>query len=651
MSNYKWHFALTDGGTEEGFADAGMTHFASDPHHYIAREIIQNSLDAKDESKKGEPVVVEFKLFKVPTEEAIPDLDGYKKILNENIESNKSAPDSKKFFTTALKKINNKDINVLSISDSSTVGIKDINKEVGRWHGLIKMKGKGAQQQRNQGGTFGIGKSAPFVCSELRTVLYNTKNVQGESAFIWKSMFTTHGTPKKTGDGFYCNVSKDDNGETHTNGITDSKIKPSFINRDHNGADVFILGFIKPEKEKQDKKADPWNVILQRVVLDNYFVALYDNELRVIIKDEIKGRSYEINSANVIDKMKIDYKFRGNDSNYPFLDAYVNAKPIETSIEGLGKCKLFIQLNNDYVKKHVAYMRLLKMLVYSQQNPNLSTAYSALFICTNKPGNTFLSKCEGPTHSSWKHGQHKDSLKAKTVLLRISKFINSSLRDMTVDDYSKESILGGLPQFTYIDESENPGDNGDPNQESDEGDDSFDLKSITMNMNDLKYIKPNPSRKKKRKRKVKVEDGYDAGDEQGEGSGGREDEGGNGGDKPGDKGFGDLDGRKDGEWKIKKLPKSQYDYRCFQEAGSTEYKLVISTKNEKKCQISFYANGVDVDKNEEIIIERAIEEETGEELKVNKNIISDVDTYPDPKIIKITTKEDRKFGVELELYA
>ena len=55
--------------------------------------------------------------------------------------------------------------------------------------------------------------------------------------------------------------------------------------------------------------------------------------------------------------------------------------------------------------------------------------------------------------------------------------------------------------------------------------------------------------------------------------------------------------------------------------------------------------------NEEIIIERAIDEETGEELKVNNNLISDVDTHPDPKIIKITTKENRKFGVELELYA
>ena len=48
---------------------------------------------------------------------------------------------------------------------------------------------------------------------------------------------------------------------------------------------------------------------------------------------------------------------------------------------------------------------------------------------------------------------------------------------------------------------------------------------------------------------------------------------------------------------------------------------------------------VDVEKNEEIIIESAIEQETGKELKVNRNIISDVETYPDPKIIKIKLKK------------
>ena len=44
-------------------------------------------------------------------------------------------------------------------------------------------------------------------------------------------MFTTHGVPKKRGEGFYCNVSNHKNGEIYTNGITDNKIKPSFIDR------------------------------------------------------------------------------------------------------------------------------------------------------------------------------------------------------------------------------------------------------------------------------------------------------------------------------------------------------------------------------------------------------------------------------------
>ena len=47
---YKWHFAKTGGSDEEGLEDAGLSYFKSDPHHYIARETIQNSLDAKDES-------------------------------------------------------------------------------------------------------------------------------------------------------------------------------------------------------------------------------------------------------------------------------------------------------------------------------------------------------------------------------------------------------------------------------------------------------------------------------------------------------------------------------------------------------------------------------------------------------------------------
>ena len=117
---------------------------------------------------------------------------------------------------------------------------------------------------------------------------------------------------------------------------------------------------------------------------------------------------------------------------------------------------------------------------------------------------------------------------------------------------------------------------------------------------------PKPSRKKKRKRKVKVEDGFDAGDEAGAGSGGPGEDGGGGGDQSGTQDFGEEEGRKKGEWKMKKLPKSQFNYKCFQESGSDDYKLVISTKNEQSCQIKFYANGVDTEKNEEINLLEAV---------------------------------------------
>ena len=298
MKNYIWHFAKTGGSDEEGLEDAGLSYFKSDPHHYIARETIQNALDAKDPDKSGEPVVVEFRLFKVPPDKAIPDIEKYKIIINENIEANQTNPNAKKFFKNALAKVNNQQLDILCISDSSTVGVKDINKDQGRWHGLLKMKGEGAKNQRDIGGTFGIGKAAPFVCSGLRTVLYNTKNVQDETAFIWKSIFTTHGRPKRRGVGFYSDVVKDDVGETYTNGINIKKIRPLFIERDHYGTDLYILDFKKPESKQ------PWNIILQRVILNNYFIAIYDNKLRVILKDEAKNINYEITSTNIIDIMK-----------------------------------------------------------------------------------------------------------------------------------------------------------------------------------------------------------------------------------------------------------------------------------------------------------------------------------------------------------
>ena len=163
MSDYSWYFPPSKGGDEQGFEDSSMNWFKKDPHHYIARETIQNSLDARNEKSGKEPVFVEFRFFRADMKDAIPDLDGYKKTLQENLEAQSDNKVAQKFFKRALSICEQKTLNILSISDSNTVGIKDINKPKGRWHGLIKMVGKGAQEQRNMGGTFGIGK-VTFFC-------------------------------------------------------------------------------------------------------------------------------------------------------------------------------------------------------------------------------------------------------------------------------------------------------------------------------------------------------------------------------------------------------------------------------------------------------------------------------------------------------
>ena len=561
MSEYKWHFPKTEGGVEQGFEDSSMAYFKSDPHYYIARETIQNALDARDESKKGEPVVVEFKLFKADVSDAIPNLEEYQIILEQNLKSNSTNSNAKRFFKRAIEISKQKTLNILSISDSNTVGVNDINKDKGRWHGLIKMVGKGSQEQRNMGGTFGIGKAAPFVCSELRTVFYNTINKQNESAFIWKSIFTTHGRPKRQGYGFFCDYSVKDN-ETIANGLTVENMKPSFADRNYNGTDLFILGFRKPIV-KNDKKASKhsWHVLFKRVILNNYFASLYDNELRIIMKDEVEKKDYEINSSNVIEFMKQDYTFSRLDrsiiTNYPYLDAYSDKRNQivrDLHIEGLGKCKIYLKLDKDYPRR-VAYMRLPKMLVESKSNVRLKTGYAALFICDNVKGNKFLSKCEDPTHQEWKAGWSDKEELAKKVLRRISKEINRVLASLITETYNEETILSGLEQFTFADESEMPLESeGDSDEDSGDGEDGFTLDELEIETHDLDFIKPNPEKKKKRKKKVKTEEGFGTGEGNESGTGGGGENETEGGDTTGSEGFGHEEGGK-GEHKFKNYPR------------------------------------------------------------------------------------------------
>ena len=63
-----WRFPPTNGGLADGFNDSGIAHFSGNPVASLARETIQNSLDAKAGSR---PVEMSFEIQEVGRSEAL----------------------------------------------------------------------------------------------------------------------------------------------------------------------------------------------------------------------------------------------------------------------------------------------------------------------------------------------------------------------------------------------------------------------------------------------------------------------------------------------------------------------------------------------------------------------------------------------------
>jgi hypothetical protein len=661
MSSYKWHFGNNNDGDEEGFNDSNIINFEKSRHHFVAREGIQNILDAKDDGKKGEPAVAEFKLIKVPTVDVIPNIDEYREILEECIKAN-SDDRAQTFFKNALKTIDKKNINVLIMSDYATGGVTGIDSEENsNWYNLIRKKGTSAPQG-NVGGTFGVGKHASFACSGLRTVLYNTKNNEGQSAFIWKSIFASHkiSGDKKRAAGYFCSF---DEKNSQVNGFDGAdNIKPQFLDRKQIGTDICILDFILPEGESRH----PWHQELKFTVMNEYFLAIYQDKLKVVFKDEttLKKQEHQLNSGNIKDEMEQLYKRSKTESgkrlkipniNYPLLDAYIDpSHEMEEKIGALGKCKLYVKIQKDYPKK-VGVMRKPRMLVYQKQDSNLSKNYSALFICDNNQGNNHLLKMEDPTHSEWNPEYTNDINKYESIKRKLWGFIYKELRKLNeqVAGDSFDIDQGNL-FYEDKDEMELKSESTDPEQgEHSKG---LELDVLETPWQDIAKMKPTASKKRRKKKIDESDQGIVPGDDPDliATTGGKTDEdvpphppGPNPLPGPGQI---EVPGKFDGDRKLKKLKKSQYEYRCYQESNSNQFKLVLKTKNDQKCNILFFARGLDKNKNENLGILEVHDKSSSEPLEISDNKLINVSTTPDPLVFNLIFNQNRRFAVEVELY-
>jgi hypothetical protein len=416
-----WNFPANDDGQEIGLNDPGIETFKDNPLSSLAREGLQNSADAADESNK--PVEVHFKKLELPSSE-FPGHAEFKKTLQACRTYAQSSKQTVAFCDKALEVLGGPMLPVLQISDYNTTGltIGAKNDRTSDWFKLTKSVGV---SDKNAGklGSFGIGKHAPFACSDLRTVFYGTKDINQATAFQGVSKLVTHFRDKKVrtqGTGYF-------GIRTGNAPLPDFKSVPLF-ERKRVGADVYVMGF---------HDYPDWESQIIKTVIESFFVAIHQGKLIVKV-----GKT-TLNKTSLPDQIKKHYA--ESDSNF-YADAYYQALTSDDALEfieedflGMGTIRLRLLENKDFRKK-VAMFRRSGMKIFDKGHFQTPLRFAGVFTVEGQALDAMLRTLENPNHSLWEAGRGADPASSKKVLRDIYAWVNDKVR-----------VLGGSENVTEVD--------------------------------------------------------------------------------------------------------------------------------------------------------------------------------------------------------
>lgn len=437
-----WKFPTTNGGSESGHNDTGISMFAGNKISSLAREIIQNSLDAKSVA----PVKVVFKILELPIDQFPEGEEGeFLSIFNRCIERcEMTSEEGLDFYKNGATILGEGPIQFLQISDYNTTGLTD---EDDLWTKLVKTHGRSGKKE-TAGGSYGIGKFAPYAVSDLRTVFYstmydNTCKSQGRSILI------THENNegrKTQGIGYYGEYSDDSCDQIPSDNI------PEFLIRQKPGTTLSIAGF------NADKD---WKNQVAAAVVTNFFVAIEKGELQVSIEgmEEINGESLQkhfeklskLPSGILLAKNKKDIR-----TAQQMYKAFKDGTERDIELNLLGHCKLKILVAKN-LPKEVGIVRNTGMLITKELDGLKSFAgfedFVAICTCDSKKGNTLLRRMENPEHDKFQPERLNNERKTgEKALDDLAKEVRSRIKKLAASDESdSESIDELLPFFSTLD--------------------------------------------------------------------------------------------------------------------------------------------------------------------------------------------------------
>ena len=429
-----WNFPSTNSGREDGWNDSGMSHFTGAPLSSLARETIQNSLDAKLFEEKPVEVVFELKNVK-------PGNIGGEELNLALVASRWSVGElgdlgASQALARAQSILEQREVSCLQVSDQNTIGLPDKN-----WHALTKMQGLSQKEGvEGAGGSHGIGKYAPFAVSSLRTVFYWTCYEQADELvekFQGKAVLMSHGQGnfRTQGTGFY--------GVKQGCEALTTQVPALFRIGNHQGdlirgTSLLIIGF---------NEVRNWQQRIAASVIENYFHAIASGSLIVTIEPDQNTTGtgdFEISDATLANWFSKLESLGGEESMdedgndllrvrayWELTDNTITV--IEKQDDVLGHCRLWIRVG-DGLPSRVALVRRTGMLVTDQQAGLMRFSsykdFVAMCVFEDPSGNELLRRMENPRHDKFEPTRlpEDEREKGRRALNRITRWIRDEIR-------------------------------------------------------------------------------------------------------------------------------------------------------------------------------------------------------------------------------
>ncbi len=435
----KWTFDEIKSGRYQGINDSGIETFNENIIKSLTREVIQNSLDANNEARTT-PVKVSFNVREIEVIK-LPGNFELIEALKMCVYEAKTREDSKAMgiFSEMVEYLSNATIQVLVASDYGTSGLSNVAAGGGTFESLVKSEGYSQKLSSSSGGSFGIGKNAAFSASKVRTVFYNTLNLEGERGFQGVTILTSHKSPQtgimRLAKGFY----------PLDPIMESSNYFNNIIQRTEVGTDILICGF--------DSENFKENCI--DTIVNNFMVAIEKKKLEVEVEGSIIDKS---NYGKIIKdnhtKIRLGEKKmkRSEQQEYIHTIQFYNAlkntvhlkkikfDDIDESIE------VYITTQKDTeLCREIIGSRRTGMFIHSFKRFRGAVNFSGVVYFEGEKINQLLKEMENPLHNKWEPSRYSGGItKGNKLISLIRKAITEVLEQYIEKEDDRSFQLSGL---------------------------------------------------------------------------------------------------------------------------------------------------------------------------------------------------------------